>query len=121
MQNRIEFSNGIFSVKVDGRELDKALNGTCKIVTKDHVIYDRKWLEDNLEQEVDLIKRHKTWRNNNAKSLDKSKDRNEKCESCPKKDKCEIHKNEIKIIDKLNEVGNPNIISLDEFKKAKEN
>ena len=125
---RLEFKDGIFSVKVNGRELDRALRGNVKIVTRDYVIYDRKWLEDNLDYEIDLIKNHQENRDRikpfDKKDLDKYIDgyKDEKCEMCDKKDTCALYKARKKeyerAIDKLNEVGNPNPISFEELKKA---
>ena len=84
MQNKLEFSDGVFSVKVDGPELDRALKGTVKIVTKNYVIYNRKWLADNIDMEADLVKNHKVLKDESAF--------NEKCENCHRKNRCALYK-----------------------------
>ena len=38
------------------QEIENALGGVCKLVTKNYVVYKRDWLAENIDLEVKLIK-----------------------------------------------------------------
>lgn len=58
-------------VDLSNKQLNQMLSGTCKLVTKDYIIYKREWLEDNLDNEIKLIKDHAERRKKGIKPFNK--------------------------------------------------
>ena len=53
-------------------EINELLDGTVKLVTSKYIVYDREWLEENIDEEVELIKDHKEKREKGIEPFNKN-------------------------------------------------
>ena len=85
-------------IDLTDNQINAMLKGTLKLTTKDYIIYKREWLEDNLDNEVKLIKSHAEARKKGIQPFNRFDLDNYLTEQ------------QQEFIDKWNEVGNPGYI-----------